>query len=41
MVELFLAIARQGHRYEPGHKLLKKRIEKRFDKWKPLLKKPD
>jgi endoglucanase len=30
MVKLFLAVARGGHEYEPGHKMLKARIEKRF-----------
>lgn len=37
MVKLFLQIARTGHQYQPGHKLLKKRLEKRFNKWKKLL----
>lgn len=37
MVQLFLQIARTGHEYEPGHKLLKKRVEKRFEKLKRLL----
>ena len=37
MVKLFLQIARTGYQYEPGHKLLKKRLEKRFRKWKKLL----
>lgn len=37
MVNLFLHIARQGHEYEPGHKLLKQRLEKRFSKWQKLL----
>jgi endoglucanase len=38
MVKLFVRIARSGHVYEPGHKLLKARLEKRFEKWKGLLK---
>lgn len=37
MVKLFVQIARSGHEYEPGHKLLKARLEKRFNKWKKLL----
>ena len=37
MVKLFIHIARTGHQYEPGHKLLKQRLEKRFDKLKRLL----
>jgi putative aminopeptidase FrvX len=37
MVKLFLQIARTGHEYEPGHKLLKKRVEKRFEKLKRFL----
>lgn len=37
MVQLFLQIARTGHVYEPGHKLLKKRVEKRFEKLRRLL----
>lgn len=37
MVKLFVRIARAGHEYEPGHKLLKARLEKRFEKWKGLL----
>ncbi len=32
MVKLFVEIARRGHEYEPGHKLLKARVEKRFKK---------
>jgi len=37
MVDLFLAVARRGHVYQPGHGLLKQRIEKRFNKWSRLL----
>ena len=38
MVDLFLAIAKTGHTYEPGHKALKARLIKRFDSRKHLLK---
>lgn len=37
MVKLFVEVARNGHTYEPGHKLLKERIETRFEKLKHLL----
>jgi endoglucanase len=37
MVRLFVHLARTGHQYQPGHKLLKARLEKRFAKWKKLL----
>lgn len=37
MVKLFVRIARNGHRYEPGHKALRQRIEKRYRKLKYLL----
>jgi endoglucanase len=37
MVKLFIAVAKAGHTYEPGHAALKQRIEKRFDKLKRLL----
>lgn len=37
MVKLFVQIARTGHQFEPGHKLLKARLEKRFGRWKKLL----
>jgi putative aminopeptidase FrvX len=37
MVKLFVQVARQGHNYEPGHAELKRRLEKRFGKWKRLL----
>ena len=37
MVKLFVHLAKTGHRWEPGHRLLKARVEKRFRKWKKLL----
>ena len=37
MVKLFLAVARTGHEFSPGHAQLKQRIEKRFDQWRHLL----
>lgn len=37
MVKLFLRLARTGHEYQPGHKLLKARLEKRFSKWRKML----
>jgi hypothetical protein len=37
MVKLFLELARQGHTYEPGHKALKARVTRRFDRLKHLL----
>jgi len=37
MVKLFVHLARTGHEYQPGHRLLKERIEKRFERLKPLL----
>jgi endoglucanase len=37
MVKLFVHVARNGHTYEPGHKFLKARVEKRFNKFKHLL----
>jgi len=37
MVRLFLQIARTAHEYQPGHKLLKARVEARFHKLKHLL----
>jgi len=37
MVKLFVAIARNGHEYEEGHKLLRGKIEARFRKMRPLL----
>lgn len=40
MVKLFLALARNGHDYQPGLKPLRQRIEKRFDALKHLLETP-
>ena len=37
MVKLFLQVARNGHTFEPGHKALRARVEKRFGKLKHLL----
>jgi endoglucanase len=37
MVKLFAQIARAGHEYVPGHAILKKRVEKRFEKLKRFL----
>jgi endoglucanase len=37
MVKLFVQVARSGHRFQPGHKALRRRIEKRFNKLKRLL----
>jgi len=37
MVKLFVQVARKGHTFEPGHKPLKQRIEKRFAKLKRFL----
>ncbi|MFI5382136.1 MAG: hypothetical protein ACHRHE_22805 [Tepidisphaerales bacterium] len=37
MVELFVAIAKTGHTYEPGHNALKARLLKRFESRKHLL----
>jgi endoglucanase len=37
MVKLFLAVARGGHEYEPGHKLLREKIEKRYEGLKKFL----
>ena len=37
MVKLFVEVARRGHEYEPGHGPLKKRLEKRFEKFRSLL----
>jgi endoglucanase len=37
MVKLFLQVAKAGHTFEPGHKPLRERLEKRFDKLKALL----
>ena len=38
MVKLFMQVARNGHTFEPGHKPLKARVEKRFNKLRHLLK---
>jgi endoglucanase len=37
MAKLFVHVARNAHEYEPGHKLLKRRVEARFDRLKHLL----
>jgi putative aminopeptidase FrvX len=37
MVKLFVSIARHGHEYEPGHKALRQRLERRFAEQRPLL----
>jgi putative aminopeptidase FrvX len=37
MVKLFVHLAQTGHEFEPGHKALRSRIEKRFDRLKHLL----
>ena len=37
MVKLFIHLARTAHKYEPGHQLLRQRVEKRFQKLKHLL----
>jgi endoglucanase len=37
MVKLFVEIARKGHEYEGGHRLLRERLEGRFEKLKHLL----
>ena len=37
MVKLFAHVARSGHEFEPGHKALRERVEKRFEKLKHLL----
>ncbi|MGA2500987.1 MAG: hypothetical protein ABSH20_24890 [Tepidisphaeraceae bacterium] len=36
MVHLFVAIAKARHTYEPGHKVLKARLSKRFESRKQL-----
>ncbi len=38
MVKLFVQIAKNGHTFEPGHKALRKRVEKRFGKLKRFLR---
>lgn len=40
MTKLFVHIAHHAHEYEPGHKLLKRRVEARFDRLKHLLAAP-
>jgi endoglucanase len=37
MVKLFVYLVRTGHEYEPGHRALKARVEKRFSKLSHLL----
>jgi endoglucanase len=37
MVRLFVQIAKNGHTFEPGHKPLKARVEKRFNQLKHVL----
>src|SRR4051794_3291148 len=37
MVKLFVQVARNGHEFEPGHKALKQRVEKRYRKLEHLL----
>jgi endoglucanase len=37
MVKLFVHVARGGHEFEPGHKALRERVEKRFEKLNGLL----
>ena len=37
MVKLFVAVAKAGHAYEPGHAALQRKIEKRFDALKQFL----
>jgi hypothetical protein len=39
MVKLFVAIARKGHEYKPGHALLKERLKERFRQAQSLLTK--
>jgi endoglucanase len=41
MVKLFLAVARAGHQFEPGHGVLRQRVEKRFATLEPLLATPE
>jgi len=38
MVKLFVRLARQGHAFEPVNVPLRERLQKRFEKLKPLLK---
>ena len=37
MAKLFVHVARNGHEFEPGHRALRERVEKRFEKLKHLL----
>jgi endoglucanase len=37
MVKLFIALAKNGHSYQPGHTELKQRLVKRFEKFRPML----
>lgn len=37
MVKLFVHLARTGHEYQPGHRLLKEKVEKRFRQLQHLL----
>ena len=37
MVKLFVAVAKNGHSFEAGHKPLNARVEKRFNRLKHLL----
>ncbi len=39
MVKLFVQVAKNGHTFEPGHKALRERVEKRFNKLRGLLEK--
>jgi hypothetical protein len=41
MVKLFLAVAREGHKYTGTHQALKSRIEKRFENVRHLLNGPN
>jgi endoglucanase len=38
MVKLFVHVAKNAHEFEPGHKALRERVEKRFRKFEHLLK---
>lgn len=37
MASLFIHLARTAHEYRPGHKLLKAKLQKQFNKWRSLL----
>ena len=41
MVKLFVELAKNGHLFEPGHKELRRKIEKRFDEVKEFLERVD